>query len=276
MDIRIIYDLDDDVWDLPDFNPARAPLMQAREGFKACIQLTDAVTVSTRTLANVVKKNVKVMVNNKGKSIPIVVIPNKIDKKLMVRPSKFEKQLIVGWAGSSSHGGDLAIMEQGYLNVSRDFPDVMFEIRGCSPLPGSSLADAVAHQKNFRFKVWMPVAEYCSRMPVWGWDVALAPLVEHDFNNSKSCLKMLEAAYCSTPCLASWVKPYDDFTSFDPELRWLLCASSSNWEPKLRELLNDDARRKELGMRCHAVMEQHFSFDGPHPEWQTLIQEVQA
>src|ERR1017187_10409051 len=71
---KIIYDLDDDVWDLPESNPAHIPLTRMREGFVQCIQLTDLVTVSTRVLAKRVKTNLRDLRSRAtGKPIPIVV-----------------------------------------------------------------------------------------------------------------------------------------------------------------------------------------------------------
>src|ERR1035438_3438566 len=56
---KIIYDLDDDVFDIPPSNPAHGILGQMREGFITCVRTCDVVTVSTRMLAKAVRKNVK-------------------------------------------------------------------------------------------------------------------------------------------------------------------------------------------------------------------------
>lgn len=259
---KIIYDLDDDVWDLPESNPAHGPLKAMRDGFISCIQLTDVVTTSTRVLAKRIRQNVKQMVNRvTGKEIPIIVAENWIDERLYARPMKRDR-LIIGWSGSSSHIGDLPIVLEALESVHTERADALIEFRGCEP------TEELRRVKNFYHKPWCPVAEFSARMPVWGWSIALAPVTDHPFNDAKSNLKMIEAAYCGIPCLASWVKPYDDFTSHDPELRWLLCAGPSTWKPKLRELLHDDARREDLGLRMNRVMIENYSFQTRrHPGW---------
>jgi hypothetical protein len=267
--IKVIYDLDDDVWDLPEYNPAHKMFMAYREGFNACIQGVDLVTVSTKYLRKKVKANVRNLRNCfTGREIPIVIAENRLDLKMMSTP-EYNDHLTVGWQGSSSHVGDLHLVEEPIKRLCHEYyKTVNFEFRGCEPPPGLALFQNVFH------KMWMPVAEYMRRMPKFGWHIALAPVTDHPFNDSKSSLKLMEAAYCKIPCLAAWVKPYAEFCEHDPELQWLLCAGPSAWYPKLRELINDEARRKFLGERMYAVLIDHYSFSKPHEGWRTAIDMV--
>lgn len=268
--LKVIYDLDDNMWQIPEFNPAAKILGQYREGFAACMQWTDLVTVSTKQLAQVVRKYTKGLVNPAtGKAIPVVVTENRMDCRLFSAPKRIDG-LIVGWAGSSSHAGDLEVMYDGLKECIAEFPEVTFQFRGMEP------AKEMRQYGNVQFRLWTPVPEFCLRMPQWGWTVALAPLVDHEFNSSKSCIKMMEAAWCKVPCLASWVDPYDRFTSYDPELRWLLCAGRSNWAPKIRELINDKARRDDLGVRAYNVLRKYYSYDEPHAGWKQALDMVRA
>jgi hypothetical protein len=265
---KIVYDLDDDVWDLPESNPAHGPLTAMRNGFISCIQITDLVTTSTKTLKKIVRSRVKRMTNRAtGKEIPIVVAENWLDQRLYASPRKKAK-FIVGWSGSSSHVEDLMLVSDALQSVATENPDAEIEFRGCEP------AAELKKMHNFFHRPWCAVAEFSARMPVWGWSIALAPLTDHPFNASKSGIKMYEAAYNRIPCLASWVKPYDDFVSHDPELRWLLCAGPSAWKPKLRELLNDADRRNDLGERMYNVLTEHYTFNRPHPGWAEAFERV--
>lgn len=270
LEMKIVYDLDDNMWEIPEFNPAHASLGQYRDGFTACIQMVDAVTVSTLALQKAVKRHVKVLRNRfTGKEIPVMIAENRVEMRMFAPPQK-KKELIVGWAGSSSHIGDLEVMQDGLIEVAKENPDVVFEFRGLNA------STTVAALPNARFKLWTPVSEFAARMPLWGWSIATAPLVSHDFNSSKSCIKVLEAAYCKIPCLASWVDPYAHFMSHDPELKWLLCASKSQWAPKLRDLIHDEARRLELGQRMYNVMVEHFSFNKRHEGWDKVFATVRS
>lgn len=269
--IKIVYDLDDDVWNLPIYNPAHHILNQFKEGFIHCIRMVDVVTVSTRTLAKVVRKNVKTMTNQRtGKDIPILVAENRMDERMFVVPVKNEKsKLTVGWAGSTSHIGDLQLVQDALVNCHKEI-DFNINFRGCNVQEDNPIAKL----SGYEFSYWMPVPEFGARMPLWDWDIALAPVTDHDFNASKSSIKMIESAYCGIPTLASWVKPYEDFCQHDSELMWLLCALPSVYERKLRELLNDSARRIELGRRCQTVAKDYYSFNREHEEWKQVFETV--
>jgi glycosyltransferase involved in cell wall biosynthesis len=265
--LKVVYDLDDDVWNLPSYNPARAVLEKYKEGFGNCIRMVDVVTVSTFELAKMVRKNVRGLVSQvTGRPIPIVVAENHILEKMFVRPERPDT-LTIGWAGSSSHIGDLALVEPGLLAAAAERPDITIEFRGCD-LPAEH---PLRKLENFHHYHWKPVPSYASRMPIWRWSIALAPVTDHPFNDSKSSLKMIEAGYCGIPCLASWVRPYEEFCHHDPELKWLLCLNAASWEKKIRELMNDHARREFLGARMRAVVRKHYTFDGPHLGWQEAL-----
>lgn len=265
--LKIVYDLDDNMWEVPSFNPAHKSLEAYREGFAHCMRWTDVISVSTLPLQKAVRNHVKNLKNNEtGKEIPVIVAENRIDEKMFAKPIKSDK-FIVGWAGSSSHIGDLKVISPAIIANAKENPTVRFQFRGCPP------PDDIAQMPNVDFKLWSTVAEFGLRMPMWGWSIALAPLADEDFNDAKSNIKILESAYCSIPTLASWAMPYDYFTSFDPELRWLLC-TPGQWESKLRTLIHDHAMREELGRRSNKVMKDRFSFGTVHEGWERVFSVV--
>lgn len=268
--MRIIYDLDDNVWEIPEYNPAHRTLNAYREGFNACIRMVHAVSVSTRELAASVRKHVgkKQMTHlTTGMDIPIVVVENRIEERLFARPVQ-PNSLLVGWAGSSSHIGDLVLVEDAIVACSREFPQTTFQFRGCVLAEDSKIRNV----QGFQHVLWTPVAEYAARMPVWGWSIALAPVQDIRFNAAKSCIKMIEAGYCGIPCLASWVRPYEEFCFHDKELQWLLCRTPGEFMRKLRVLLNEPERREDLGRRMRTVVDEHYSFNRPHDGWEKVLE----
>lgn len=269
--MRVVYDLDDDVWDIPRENPAYGPLMQYKEGFGHCIRHVDVVSVSTVALRSAVRRNVRHMVNARtGREIPVIVAENRLDSRLFAEPVR-SNRLTVGWAGSSSHIGDIRLIEEAVTACAKEFPGVVFQFRGCA-IP----EDSPLRVPRFEHRLWTPVTEYGGRMPLWGWSIALAPVTSHPFNDSKSPIKMVEAAYCGIPCLASLAQPYWDFVQHDPELEWLICASPAKFTAKLRELLHDEGRRAYLGKRAHQVAMRYYTFDYPHDGWQRVLEAARA
>jgi glycosyltransferase involved in cell wall biosynthesis len=230
-----------------------------RQGFDACIRMCDVLTVSTKTLSKVARKAVRTMINiQTGKDIPIMVVDNRIDPQLAAPVIKSDR-VIVGWQGSNSHIGDLGLIADAFNTLTQEYRDVEFQLRGCE------IPYAFTRTANLVHKLWTPVSEYLSRMPRYGWSIALAPVTDHPFNESKSCLKQIEAGYCGIPCLASWVDPYVEFANHDRELKWLLCAGRSNWLTKLRTLINEPEMREDLGRRMKVVVDQHYTVSQEHP-----------
>ena len=264
--MKVIMDLDDDMWHIPPHNPAYEMLGKCKQGFAACMQIVDVITVSTKPLARIVQSIIKKTPK------PVIIAENRISTRLFARPRK-KNEITVGWGGSLSHQGfsgqrgtgDLGLVEEAIADIAAEEPDVIFEFRGAVPDP------TVFRTQNVHHHAGVPVAEYAARMPVWGWHIALAPLTADEFNQSKSCIKMVEAGYCGIPCLASSVEPYDRFASFDAELRWLLCHRPADWAQKLRILIHEPERREELGQRMHRVTMQHFSMSKEHEGWQAAF-----
>jgi glycosyltransferase involved in cell wall biosynthesis len=267
--MKLIYELDDNVWELPEINPAYQILTAHKEGFLSCIRQADVISVSTRNLAKAVRRHIRPLINQQtGKGIPIVVTENRMDTRMFC-PAEEHEELVVGWAGSTSHMGDLLLLTEAIQNISAETPKLAtFEFRGLVPPKDLALLPTVRH------KPWLPLPEYGIRMPRWGWSIALAPVTVCEFNEAKSNIKMIEAGWCRIPCLASHTDQYDRFCSHDPELRWLLCAGWSVWERKIRELINDKDRRKDLGRRMREVVMQYYTFDTPHEGWEELLETV--
>jgi len=269
--MRIIMDLDDDVWHIPPHNPAFDVLSKCKQGFVECMKIVDAVTVSTKRLARVVASSMK------KHPVPIIVVENRINKKLFAAPKK-HPQLTVGWGGSLSHQGfkgqkgtgDLGIIEGVITKLAAECPDTRFEFAGAMP------DQSVFATPNVFQRAGVPIAEYGARMPVWGWHISLAPLTADEFNESKSSIKMVEAGYCGIPCLATHSEPYQRFVGFDSELRWLLCRTEEQWIEKLRTLIHEPAMREELGRRMRTVTDKHFSFDKRHEGWDKAFAAAQG
>ena len=56
MGMKIIYDLDDDLWSVPRYNPAHGLVKQWLPGFETCAGMADLITVSTAHLKTIVRK----------------------------------------------------------------------------------------------------------------------------------------------------------------------------------------------------------------------------
>lgn len=261
--IKLVFDLDDNLWAVPKWSPARKIFDVLRPGFAVCAEICDAVTVSTQPLVSAAWQELRGRF--KGE---IHVVPNAIDFQLFKRPPlpKPEAKVIIGWGGSGTHDMDVVECWEVLPEVMAEAEDrVVMEFVNMYP------PQKLRSHLSVRMHKWVPVAEYMARFATWGWDIVLAPLEENRFNRSKSNIKALEAAALGAVCLMAPVTPYLNFVEHHPDLKYLICWSKLQWKTKILELVNDHARRQHLAATMRQVVEEHYLIEKVIGTWQKVF-----
>lgn len=285
--LKIVYDLDDNIWSLPEYNPGKKTFDAHQDGFRQCAQLADILTVSTQGLATAARTGFKLF--NKE----IFIVPNAVNfdlfkqKKMNVN----DDLIFVGWGGSNTHSVDTAEAFNAVCEVLDANDKVRMKIIGAPAVDvvtesrvnvhgvpqhrKATKPSKISYHNHCRFIPWVPIGEYANRMSSWGWDIALAPLEDNRFNRSKSNIKCLEAASIRIPCLCSDVQPYNEFCCLGgPDLKWLLCNSYNDWVKKLNILANDKAMRNDLGNKMYDVAFKFFNIEKIKFNWQYVLQKI--
>lgn len=264
--MRIIYDLDDNVWTIPPDNPASHifKMREIQQGMMACAEWADVLTVSTPTLKKVMERNWGHLRNAASKKeIPVVVCQNRVDP-LFYRPSDKDNgdKIVIGWGGSNTHAGDLAGMWTTLHKILDDYPNVEVKLVG---------QQAPFVHTRLSYHEWVHIAEFPFYLRQWNWDIFLAPLEEHKFNKSKSSIKLQEAGALGRPCLASTEQPYVEFCGSDKDISWQLCSIPFQWENKLRKLIEDKTFRLALGQKMLQHTTTNFHIKQSIAEWNVAI-----
>lgn len=262
--IKVIYDLDDNLWDIPSYNPAFKAYKEAQKGIGNCAIEANIMTVSTEPLRQAVLKNVEYLFN-----LEIVVVPNGIDFRLFQSLPKHERDyVVVAYAGTNSHVGDVG-------KVFSLLPEMLAsEEKMHLHMVGLPLPKEIEDNPRTRQVPWAPVSEYASRLASWRFDMLLAPLDDNTFNRSKSNIKMLEAAAMGIPILVSPSIAYREFCQLDKELDYLLCRTNGQWKVKIRELINEPAKRDFLAGRMRIVAEKYFSIEVTKNKWLEVARHI--
>lgn len=285
---KVVYDLDDDIWNLPAFNPSKKVFDQHQEGFWKCAREADILTVSTQGLATAARTSFKL---NKE----IVIVPNAIDLNLFHKKDlvRNDDLVVIGWGGSNTHSEDVRDAFLSVVEVLDGNPKARMEIVGAPATDHKyedslnadgqrirrkvTYASKITEHRQTTFRNWVPVGEYPNRFTSWGWDIAVAPLEDNRFNRSKSNIKMMEAASISVPCLASDVQPYNEFCSLGgDDLKWLLCRTRTDWKNKLNILVNEPERREELGRKSYDVVKKFFDIEIIKNNWLYVFHKVMS
>jgi glycosyltransferase involved in cell wall biosynthesis len=234
---KVVIDLDDDIWlspghllyDLHKTGGVSELLIQN-------VRRADVVMVTNPVLAT------KVAPYHRN----IVVVPNALpfDTGQFSR-STFDNGREIVYVGGFGHENDLRIIRDAV-------PREQFVIAGD---PGPPFDEVISPswqriREAFSFAEFRPALEISQYMQHYdGRCISVAPLVNTDFNRSKSNLKTLEAGAKGLALVASPIHPYYN----DVDKGVVLYASNHDeWENILKKLLTD---RQFLSERREALME---------------------
>ncbi len=224
----LVFELDDDIWNLHPSNHGAAALRdpEVREAIETNLSVADAVTVTTAHLAGIVR----------AFNHNVHVIPNCVDEALLRHQRPANDRLTIGWAGGSSHNNDFAFVRKELRTFLHRNPDVDVHVIGTDYRKEIGRPDA-------RHTDWSEnLVEYLENID---FDIGIAPLAYHAFNKSKSDLKVLEYAALGIPVVATDYGPYSD--SVQHGVTGFLVKHPHEWARYLRELVNDEAMRLEMG-----------------------------
>lgn len=187
-----VYELDDYLPNLPMKSVHRAHMPKdIVRSLKRGLALVDRFVVSTEPLAEALS----------GYHPDIRVVPNRLEPRIWGNlPESLRGQSgkpRVGWAGGSSHTGDLELI----MDVVRDLAsEVEWVFFGMCP-------DAIRPYVH-EFHPGVRIDEYPRKLASLNLDLALAPVEENLFNECKSNLRLLEYGICAYPVICSDVRCY--------------------------------------------------------------------
>lgn len=245
---RLVFEIDDNLWDI-EHQSERAHAFfgdpQVRANLDANIRVADAVTVTTESLADLIRP-----LNSN-----VHVLPNYLPRWLLDhhRPQRAGR-IVIGWGGSSTHRMDWQECGQQVRRYLDRAPEnVEFHVMGADYSALFRLP-----RERVRVTGWTDsVPDYWRAID---YDIMLAPLRAHLFNRSKSPLRVVEAAFLGIPVVASDYGPYAEFVQHG--VTGLLARSEHEWSKHLRALVEDPDMRAEMGANARRLaaewtIEQH-------------------
>ncbi len=210
--VPIIYECDDDLFNIPKWNFASTYYTDNRINIEKILSMADGITVSTEKLKQLYGKY------NEN----VVVIENHLAKFMWGGPLPFmydqNKKIRIGWAGSENHFINTKSKEYGKGVTGGDFGKEFIKfikktvnkyqwvISGAIPIELSDVKDKI------EFYSFKPLLEYPAHLKSLKLDIFVAPLEKCEFNDGKSNIKALEAAVLDVPGVYSNVEPYKNMT----------------------------------------------------------------
>jgi GT2 family glycosyltransferase len=188
-----IYEIDDLITNIPVLSSRKKHFVEQKDlhkRFRKGISMCHRFIVSTNYLAE----------QYHGYVDDIVVVPNYIERARwgnLLPPRVRGAKPRVGWAGGSSHDGDLAIIADVVKATAQEVDWIFF---GMCP---DSIRPYVAESHS-----GVVLDEYPAKLASLDLDLAVAPLEDVPFNHGKSHLRLLEYGVLGYPVICTDITPY--------------------------------------------------------------------
>ncbi len=234
---KVVLEFDDYLPNLPTRSIHRKELSQgAIKHMRRAIEQVDWLVVSTPTLAHEYARfhsEIRVALNG----LPL-------DPWSGLQGQRRTKQKMrIGWAGGSSHTGDLAEIR----SVVKDLQDeVEWVFMGMRP-------DDVPCE----FHPGVAIDQYPAQLAALNLDLAVVPLELNQFNRCKSNLRLLELGACGVPVICTDIEPYQGDL---PVTR--VRNRHQDWVQAIREHLADPETLGQKGDALRDAVHRNWMLEG--------------
>ena len=264
--IKLVYEIDDNLFDIPSWNPAYKTLGSptVQKGLRAFLELVDVVFVTNNSMQKIYAPYCK----------KIYVLPNSINYDVIYPNTKNnQKKDVVCWQGSSTHERDVGIIKNCLKNLGKDSDIILKMWSGFTQrekigsvrkpvfdIPGSETLQLVPFDSFFQMFAQV------------GTSIGLAPLTANKFNKCKSNLKFLEYTALDAVTVASSFGPYGD--TIENRVTGILVSDNTQWYPAVRELLEDKDLYKSILKNAKEFVRSEYNIESNYKLWQTAIEEI--
>jgi len=271
----IILDIDDNVHATRPYNPGYRSFHPNSPNLTWNIKslgVFDAITVSTEDL--------KQFYSAYTDPSKIFVCPNSLDwrERDEIYQSDYSKselfkkkdgEIRIGWTGSGAHWENLKHIEKSVLEVLRDYPQTTFYYSGLfgDIFEDKDLQDRIKKVSWSELKTWPKFNRECN------FDIALAPLMDNNFNRAKSNLRILEYASAHYSVICSPVKPYNEFKNKEEVL---FASEPYEWYDAMVKFITDIELRNKLATNLYKVCKQKYDINKNYELWVKVFKKVLA
>jgi glycosyltransferase involved in cell wall biosynthesis len=233
--VLTVAEMDDDVWAIGPAHPGLAywgrPDM--RRNARVCIERSQLVTTPSIALAEKLR----------AMNPRVTVIPNVLPVEGWEYPEpkvQREDKVVLGWAGSTSHIGDVRMIDDVVQQLLERYPYAEMAFAGGPPEP-----ELTPHPRIRRLPA-TDIQHYPKLLEEF--DIGLAPLADTAFNASKSDLKFVEYSMLGIPSVVSKLEPF--LRTVKQGENGFLAASAKDWLKHLGRLIENVELRRSIGARA--------------------------
>jgi glycosyltransferase involved in cell wall biosynthesis len=258
---KIVFGLDDDVWNWPEWRKDSCPT-ENRATAEILIEVADHIIASTPTLAQVM-----------GRPEKTTVAPNlvEVDAYRLPQPPQDTDRIRILWSGAASHRADLDLIDGACCRIKEKYGEaVEFVCVGAGP------DNLLRRHWNRGAKLipWQDLSFYWDTLNHFKPHISLAPLVDCEFNRSKSNIRVIEAWAMNSAVIAS---PVGEYRVVESGVDGLYADSEDEWFGQLCRLIEDHSLRNRLATEGHrrCVQDWNWSSATAREKWADSIAAIE-
>ncbi len=255
--IPVIYEIDDCIFNTPDYNRQFEAYRYYFNGILNTIITADRVIVSSKFLY-------RQLINFNQN---IYLFPNYLPDniwKLKQPVIDDSTTLTIGYMGGNTHRQDLEWIAPALIKIIEQNKNVLLKIWGCLP-PDQFRHKSEVQYIDIDFQDYTQFAGYFQNQSC---DIFIAPLLDTPFNQGKSGIKFLEYSALGIPGVYMKIDPYNDYV-IDGENGYL-ATSLVEWQEKLLHLISDSQLRHRLAENAQKTVRQHC-MSNHFQEWEKAV-----
>lgn len=264
---KVVYEADDIIIGVggKDRKKLMALTPEQEQLTKETIAACDLVTVTTEVLAS----------HYRQFNTNVVVLPNYMDFRWWGEPPKIKNyggQIRIGWAGSYSHREDLLMIKPVVKKILEEYPFVKFVYCGYGGMTG--LGKAISFGEDVFSEIPVTRREFYPGVPVdyWnmksktlGFDIAIAPLLDDEFNSGKSPLKFMEYSANRMPGVYSDTVVYRG--TVEHGKTGYLAKNEDEWFTNLSRLILETETRNTLAQNALETVFKQYNLEDHYMKW---------
>lgn len=251
--VPIVYDLDDSFLEIPKTHPHYDGYRRRRPYIKWLLNEVDLITVSTQSLKDDLSKFTKK---------PILVNQNIVDWSVFFSGERnLTNKINFLVSGTATHQHDWTLLEQPLQDILNAYPErvsVTFfgEVPGV--FSGHTSVRFIPFEREYVY--------YASGLQKLDASVALVPLQNNKFNQSKSNIKWLEYSAAGIVGIFSNITPYNSFIE-DGRTGYLVNNSSEAWFQAMEHVIQNPDESVDIIKRAQDEVWQGFSIEKMSAEY---------
>lgn len=222
----------------------------------------DLVTVSTAPLKEWADKYAK----------RTVIVPNCVSPHLYSqvrtrqKEARHQNDIRIYWGGGGGHYDDLLVAKDALLRVFHERPNVKLIFSNFLPDWAVDLPP---------FRVFMVRFAHFNAYPkVLKWlcaDVAIAPLVDNEFNRCKSHVKWLDYSMAGIPGVYSDLEPY---STVEHGVTGLKARNSQEWYDHIGRLIDEKEFAGRIAMQAREEVLSRWTINHHIGRYESMLQEL--